>query len=246
MKLHILCDLHLEFEPFEPPDVGADVVILAGDTHIGDRGVSWAASAFGDTPVLYVMGNHEYYGKIYPKLLDRVRKAAEGTNVRVLEDEVAEIDGVRFFGSTLWTDFRLFGDPVLAGHACSEKVTDFKRIRMLPRYSKLRTADAAAIHARSKKALREASEEKQVDVVITHHAPSTKSLSEEFKDDLVSAAFVSDLDYLIERTGARLWIHGHTHAPFDYRIGETRVICNPRGYPDEPGTGFQADMIVEV
>jgi len=246
VKLHVLSDLHLEFAPFELPETDADVVVLAGDTDIGDRGVRWALETIKTKPVIYVMGNHEYYRQVYPKCLEEVRAVARGTNVHVLENESVAIDGVRFFGCTFWSDFRLFGDVELVEYACREKMNDFLAIRTLPKYSKLTPRFALGIHARSRRALAAAVKAGGLDVVVTHHAPSRRSLAQEFKDDLVSAAFVSDLDGVVAASGAKLWVHGHVHSSWDYMVGQTRVLCNPRGYPGEGGTKFSADLVTEV
>lgn len=246
MKLLALSDLHLEFEDFEPPATDTDVVTLAGDTHNGLDGIRWAIRSFSPTPVLYVMGNHEFYGETYQKVMERARTLAKGTNVRVLENETAVINGVTFFGCTLWTDFRMHNTPELDTHVCREKMTDFRRIRTLPHYSKLTPADTIRMHSDSKKALTSAQAKGTLDVVITHHAPSLRSVAEEHKDDPVSAAYASDLDYLVQSSNARFWIHGHIHESRDYVIGQTRVICNPRGYPDEPNHDFQGDLVLSV
>src|SRR5687768_7021553 len=110
MRISVLSDLHLEFAPYAPASVRADVIVLAGDIHVGVKGIQWAQSAFGDTPVIYVAGNHEYYRQSYPDHLKKMREAAEGTNVRFLENASTEIEGIVFLGCTLWTDFKLFGD----------------------------------------------------------------------------------------------------------------------------------------
>lgn len=100
MKLHILSDLHLEFAGFQPQPTDADVVILAGDTYPGDRGVQWAATNFPDMPVLYLLGNHEYYGYALPKLITDLNEAAQGTNVHILENDTIVFGDVEFWGCT--------------------------------------------------------------------------------------------------------------------------------------------------
>ena len=110
MKLHILSDLHVEFGDFVIPDVSADIVILAGDTHVGTRGVRWALDQKTEVPVIYVLGNHEFYQNKFPGLIDDLKREAEGTHVHVLENDVFELGGFRFFGCTLWSDMALFGD----------------------------------------------------------------------------------------------------------------------------------------
>ena len=137
MKLHILSDVHVEFGPYDAPETDADVVVLAGDIHVGRNGFDWAREQFPNKPVLYVLGNHEYYGKALPKFADKLRELAEGTNVHILEQDSLTLDGVTFLGCTLWTDFELFGDPRIAGYEAAQKMTDYKRIRVSPNYRRL-------------------------------------------------------------------------------------------------------------
>jgi predicted phosphohydrolase len=149
MRIHVLSDLHLGFGEFSPPRTDADVVILAGDIDQGLRGVRWARRSFGDMPVLYVIGNHEYYGQALPKLTGQF--IAEGADwpVRVLERSGVVLDGLRFLGCTLWTDLALYGDPYLAGVSLAQGMTDFRAIRVSPAYRRFRPSDAASLHRAS-------------------------------------------------------------------------------------------------
>ena len=250
MRIHVLSDLHLEFMDFTPPAVVCDVVILAGDINIGDKAIDWAVGHFSPTPVIYVLGNHEYYGKALPKLQDEMRRRCEGTNVHLLDDNALEIEGVVFLGSTLWTDFELFGgDPRLAGDHATRTLTDYRKIRVSPQFRKLRSIDTAVIHCRSRRWLSEAMAlhaNRRV-VVVTHHAPSLLSIPDRYATDLLSAAYASRLDDIVRAGRPRLWIHGHIHDSMDYVIGETRVLCNPRGYiPSEPNPNFNPALVVEL
>lgn len=110
MRIHVLSDLHLEFASFEPPPTEADLIVLAGDTHIGLRGVEWAARSFTAQPILYLAGNHEFYGQNAPDLVAKLRERGRELGVTVLSDEEVVIDGIRFLGATLWTDFELHDD----------------------------------------------------------------------------------------------------------------------------------------
>jgi hypothetical protein len=158
------------------------------------------------------------------------------------------VGDVVFLGCTLWTDFELFGNPKVAGYHATQTMTDYKKIRVSPSYRKLRSIDTAGIHYRSRAWLADQLETHRGArvVVVTHHAPSKRSLPEHFGEDLLSAAYVSHLDGFVERSGARLWVHGHVHTSRDYVIGDTRVVCNPRGYPDEYNPDFAADFIAKV
>lgn len=248
MKLLIYSDLHLEFAPFDPGPVSADLVILAGDIHTGLRGIEWAKQAFPDRPVIYLFGNHEYYGKAMPRLAEKAQEAISDSSVIHLDRTRWDHHGVRFLGCTLWTDFQLQGDQARAMYDAGEKMTDFKRIRVSPKYRRFRPGDALAEHVRSVNWLRKefATPFDGPTVVITHHAPSARSLPPGAGPDALSPAYASNLDDLVESSGAALWVHGHIHSKSDYLIGKTRVICNPRGYPDEPGQGFDPGLIIDV
>lgn len=251
LKLYILSDLHLEFGDFPVPKVDADVVVIAGDLHVGTRGLEWAAANLPPVPIIYVVGNHEYYRHSTPKLLRKLRATALQTDPRigVLERESVSIDGVTFLGATLWSDFELLGERSTGMSESARTMADFQLIRVDPEYRRLRPQDVADVHVETRQWLadelnrREGSEV----VVVTHHAPSLRSVAPEYRTDPVSSAFASDLEDLVTSSGASLWIHGHTHFVVDYRLGKTRVISNPRGYvPNDIADGFQPDLVVEM
>jgi predicted phosphodiesterase len=248
MRLHVLSDLHLEFAPFTSPEVSADVVILAGDIHLDAEAVPWALRTFPATPVVYVLGNHEFYGHALPKHIGTVKQRAQGSRVHVLENDLLVLGETVFLGCTLWTDFDLFGNPRIAGSHATQRMTDYRKIRVSPEYRWLRSIDTALIHRRSRSWL-----EGQLDqhrgkklVVITHHTPSPRSLAPSTAQDLTSAAYASELGGVVERSEARVWIHGHVHTSSDYVLGGTRVICNPRGYPDEYNANFAPELTINV
>ncbi len=247
MKIQILSDLHLEFDGFDAPATDADVVVLAGDIHVKFGGLDWAIEQFPDKPVVYVLGNHEYYGGALPKHTLAMQDRAAGSSVIVLENDAVDIGGIRFLGCALWTDFELYGDPRLAGYECTQKMTDFRKIRMQPRYNRMRSIDARGIHLRSRRWLAEEIGKSGLPtVVVTHHAPSAESLGPRSGDDLLDAAYASNLDQYLEQWKVPLWIHGHIHLSADYTIGKTRVVCNPRGYPGERNREFDPMLCVEV
>jgi len=239
MKLHILSDLHLEFSARHPPlhfpPTDAEVVILAGDIDNGTRGIDWAEATFPRQTVLYVPGNHEFYDNEWSAALTALReRAAASPNVRVLDGDQVTVDGVRFLGATLWTDFELYGEanraPAL--EQAQALVADFRAVRFGEQ--RLTPEQTIEFHQRAVDFL---SHELQQPfdgqtVVVTHHAPHAGSIHPRWKDSLVNAAFVSDLSRLMGR--APLWIHGHTHDSFDYRHNGTRVLANPMGYRKSP------------
>ena len=248
MKLHVLSDLHIEFLQFIFPCVESDIVILAGDIHVGINGVKWAIENIKNKPVIYVLGNHEYYGNTYPKLLFKMKEVAKGTNIHILENDFICIDNVVFLGCTLWSNFELFGDHQLAAYRASQQLADYKKIRVSPKYSKLKSIDTLIIHKKSINWLEESLKKINSSkiVVVTHHAPSKKSIPEQYKDDILSAAYASDLSDLVSSSQAFVWIHGHVHDSCNYEIGETKIICNPRGYPDEMNQFFDPELIVNI
>jgi len=247
MKILIFSDLHLEFGPFEPPENDADIVVLAGDTLPGLKGLEWAKQAFPDKTVLYVLGNHEYYGHAIPKLSNKLRQKALGSNVHILENDKFEIDGFKFLGCTLWTNFKLFGDANIARQEAQWLMNDYEKIRISPQFRKLRAVDTQILHSKSIGWIKsELDENRQKTIVITHHAPSRQSLAESSDIDLLNAAYASPLDELIINSGPTLWIHGHIHEPRDYKIGNTRIISNPRGYAFEESPSFRRELVVEV
>lgn len=247
MRIHVLSDLHTEFAPFDPPPVDADVVVLAGDIGVGLRGLEWARTAFGDTPVVYVAGNHEPYRHALPKLTDEIAHEAEGSNVHFLENRAVEVGGVRFLGCTLWTDFDLFGERVRSAASAQAAMNDFRMIRVAPSFRRFGPGDARTMHLRSVRWLQEHLEVPFAGptVVVTHHAPSLRSVAPARRADPLTAAYASDLEWML--TGmAALWIHGHTHHRVDYEIAGTRIVSNQRGYPDEEVGGFDPACVVEL
>jgi len=244
MKIQILSDLHLEFGTRDYDFPQADVLVLAGDIHTGINGIKWVLDKALKIPVIYVLGNHEYYRHSYPKLLNEIRDSIRGTSLYILENKAICLDGITFQGCTLWTDFQLTGKPALASYECEQRMNDYRLIRRDPTYSKLRPADTQLMHHQSVRWLEKSlsSSQTKSNVVITHHAPCIKSIPLEFQNDPISAGFASNLENLIRNAGPELWIHGHIHRACDYLIGGTRIVCNPAGYPFETIDGFKKEF----
>jgi predicted phosphodiesterase len=248
MKIQVASDLHQEFGKTDITFHNVDVVILAGDVNLGNKGIDWIKATIPDVPVIYVLGNHEYYKGTYPKTLKKIVEAATDTNVRVLENNAVVIDDVTFHGATLWTDFELLGNGRANGMICQERMNDYKMIRRDPTYSKLRSVDTYVIHKASMKWLEaslEASTTKK-NIVVTHHAPSIQSVIPEDRENVLSSAYASNLEPFILQHQPDFWIHGHIHVPARYQVGATTVLCNPHGYIDEPYKGFNPKLIIEV
>ncbi len=269
MKLHILSDIHLEYSKW-PDDIGindidADITILAGDIGEGLQGLEWAMTF--NRPVIYVMGNHEFYRQCpMPQLWQKARKLVANSNVHILDNQSTVIDGIRFLGATLWTDFKVLGDEHFEDNKrmAYEDIRDFRVIYMSwrdgmsseyegPTYrtaNLLEPQHTIAMHKDSREFLN-SELHKPADiswnktVVVTHHAPSALSLVEKVAASPIDAAYASNLDELVNK--AELWVHGHTHASVDYRVGKGRVVSNPRGYVGiEPVTNFNPDFVIEI
>jgi Icc-related predicted phosphoesterase len=162
---------------------------------------------------------------------------------------------VRIIAATLWTDFELFGatrqSAVMddAYHA----MNDFRMIQIVDGlrggFRLLTPSDLLRLHHESKTYIAGELEKSfdGVTIVMTHHAPSGRSVTEAFADDPLAAAYASDLEALIERTQPQLWVHGHIHTSSDYVIGRTRIVCNPRGYfPSDMNPDFDPGRVIEL
>lgn len=255
MRIWVFSDIHLEFgSRFQvtPPD-DIDVIVCAGD--VLDKGVvpsiEWL-STFADpaVPVIFVAGNHEFYRSF---LVDSIA-AAEALrdrypNVHFLDDRDVVLDDVLFSGATFWTDFRLFGrNPEVSMWAAEKGMNDYKQIRFQKKpFMKFKPIHSFRRHDASIKFLGESLGRGDVrkKVVVTHHAPSPRSISRWFRDDSLSPCYASDCEAFIREAEPDVWVHGHVHQCLDYTLGFTRVVCNPRGYPGE-ATGFDPGLVIDV
>jgi Icc-related predicted phosphoesterase len=272
MKIRIMSDLHLEFAPLFLESVGEDILILSGDIFISNLGIEVSKSYAKklNVPVLYIAGNHEYYRTKHRGAIslrehrgaishtwenlsnlmwesgakkDNIRKG----NVSFFDDTCIIYKGIRFIGSTLWTDMELFGYSYAVERIVQKSINDYRFI--WSDYNHLLTIDMVKTrHKKSldfiKNKLNENFDGKTV--IFTHHTPSWLSVPEEFRSDMVSAAYSSRLEDLILEKKPNIWIHGHTHNKFDYYIGDTRVICNPRGYHGYEDTGFDPNFVIDI
>lgn len=236
MKIQIASDLHLDllyqrfpaFRAVQPAD--ADVLVIAGDIHLHDAAVS--AFSGWPMPVVYVHGNHELYGSSRAAIVKQLREKSQGTQLHFLEQEEYVLNGVRFLGCCLWTDFMLFdGMREEAMQESDRCLMDFKRI-VNEDGTPFSAAHSILEHRQALEWLKRklAQPHEGTTVVVTHHAPHPGSIHARFEGNILNAAFVTDLGDLMRQYRPDLWIHGHVHDSFDYRIGATRVIANPRGY----------------
>lgn len=259
MRLLVLSDLHVEvwgdrLPLIDPVRRQPDAVILAGDIHTGSRAIQWATRIFPGLPVLYVMGNHEGYHERLDRVREDLRAACSASgHVHLLDCGELVLGSTRFLGATLWTDFRLHGGNVrqLAMLDAAAQLNDYRLVR-LENFGnrRLRPTDTALWHQKHKRwlATKLSKPFPGKTVVITHMAPSARSVPSHYTSHPLSPAFASRLDSLVEQ--ADLWIHGHLHDSVDYRIGNCRVVSNPCGYPrqgDLPeNSSFDPAFIVDL
>lgn len=262
MKLYVLSDLHVEFAPFAP-DLeaarAADVIVLAGDIHKGALGMAWARALFPGKPIIYVVGNHEFYKQHWDAHLLQLRVQAGLHGIHFLENDAVTIEGIRFLGTTLWTDFEYFGVSRRSQNMrlAENALNDFRLIAaepLAPDGSLLDPSDETQDPVYKTRARRLTAQhtllrhqasmtwlvaelakgEPDKTVVVTHHFPHKNSCSPKWSNDPVTAIFGSRLPNEV-LLGTSIWIHGHTHDSCDYRLGDSRrsvrVVCNPRGYP---------------
>ena len=254
MKIQIFSDLHVDVASNKPISImrGVDLVIVAGDTC---EGVLHAFDYLRQIvavpiPILMVLGNHEYYRRFIPHELALARSHAAGFNIHLLENDAIVLGGVRFVGATLWTDYRIFGESNQAAvmNACATGMNDHRRIGWQKQpWLRFRPQEAALLHHQSKTYLAEvlATPFPGPTAVISHHACHPGSIHPEFMSDHLTGAYASDLSTQIEAHQPTLWVHGHVHNSSDYRVGKTRIVCNPNGYGSE-NPDFDGALVVEV
>jgi len=261
MKIALLSDLHLESRKYsiDQAVLECDVIVLAGDIAPGRRGLLWAMDLLPYTKaeIIYVMGNHEFYHHDITQVRQQLKamcdayQSPEVNRVHLLDDSEVIIKGVRFLGSTLWTDFMLYG--LENQQDCMTDaglyLNDFRLIRN--GQWNFSPADSIELHRKSVAFLEH---KLKVDtyggttVVVSHHAPSFGSVVPRYAKDPISACFASNLDDLLGYS--KFWLHGHMHDSLDYTVNGTRIVCNPRGYGRHTGTqendNFNHALILEV
>jgi len=236
-KIQFASDLHLEFERSAADHLklqivrGTRVLVLAGDIHSDLDGIDTFVRPLAKrVPVIFVAGNHEYFTQEFDSHREALRAWAAGIpDVYFLENDSIEIDGVTFLGATLWSSFD-DARPALLKKSTS-MITDYAVIadRTDPR-GRLRPERILNENQQSivflERELR--ARDPARTVVVTHHASSLRSTRQKGED--WDCLYGSDYDALIQDCGPALWIHGHVHDSFDYTIGRTTIVCNPRGY----------------
>lgn len=254
IRVHLISDLHLEFGRWADRDAafldaGADVVLVAGDTHR----CQYAAERLVDIipthlPVAFVAGNHEHYdtglsveagNAMLRREATRLSAGRQAPIIFLQDDEVVLTVrgiGVRILGATLWTDMALYGNAARDAAVVARSLNDYAYIKGQDG-RRLTTDEVRLMHARSRAFLHGAlgTSFDGPTIVMTHHLPTERAINSRYAGDILNAGFASPCDDLIA-LGAALWVFGHTHSSFEARdAGGTLLACNPSGYPRTNG-----------
>jgi predicted phosphodiesterase len=241
--VQVLSDLHFEFHAdggrsfvasLDPR--GIDVLVLAGDIAVGDdigRALGLFAARYPDATLLYVHGNHEFYGSTRAAVTAVTRAAVAGhPNLVWLDGDVATIGGVRFAGAPLW-----FRHPGPA-EGLRARMNDFRLIADFEGWVYAENARAVSFFERELRA---------GDVAVTHYLPVRASVAPAFAESPLNPFFLCDVEPLVRARRPSLWVHGHTHASIDTTVGATRVVCNPFGYVRiEENAAFRERFTIDV
>ena len=256
-KIHLHSDLHLEVADIDLP--GGDLLILAGDIAVadyfdrpnskyGERFINFFQRVGRDyNQVLYVPGNHEHYRGNLSRSIAKIQSTLP-KNVFLADRGVFQYNDWTFLIATLWTDFNK-GNPITLS-IINGALNDFRLIRIGDDFDRFRPALALIEHNQTKEWLTNTLKhytDKKV-FVITHHAPSFFSIVEKYKHDFhMNGGYASDLsDLILNNPQIKYWAHGHIHAPQNYKIGDTTIIANPRGYAEHEKTGHNVNFMLEI
>ena len=243
LKLQIASDIHREFghNPLVP-NIGADVLVLAGDIgYAEDSTIEWIRDELAGRyeAILYVPGNHEFYGLDYHRANSHMEEMAMYGEYEWMNNKAVEVSGQRFVGTPLWANFCHEARSMLQAGAA---INDFHKIRY--NGDVLTPADMLDLHDEAKAFLLK--ETRPGDVVITHWPPTLKAAHPDYPMDGIARYFSADIPEVIEATRPTLWICGHTHHNVNFMLGETRILSNQGGYPHEHSVGYNPGLIVEV
>lgn len=271
MKLRIISDLHIDINKDYPLSYDDDVfTVICGDiSGYAEDTIEWVKGNIRKG--VFVEGNHIAYSGRYTVQESHLQLEScfpLGEDVSYLNNSHKVIGDVVFVGGTLWTNFRL-GYPLTISHTPEQMdeaicyasrnmmlsmlgMNDYRANRMPGRL--LEPMDTARWHLETRKYISGICDrypDKKI-VVVTHHAPSAKSLDSRYVDNALNPCYASDMDgFIINNPNIALWCHGHIHQPKDYMIDNTRILCNPRGYVawernGEQNDDFDKNLIVEI
>jgi len=262
MKILFQSDLHLEHREYKIPagdDEKNTIVVFCGDVapipqiERGDHTVFLDDVCNRFKHIIWVLGNHEFYGSDFSTGRTTLRSVTSHyKNLDIIEKETLIIDGVAFIGATLWTDMDNMSRSTMA--RAERHMNDYRMTTNIAANNgipiKLKVLDTINDHILAKAFIfDEITKQKNAGnktVVVTHHLPALSSVPAMYKCDKLNGAFTTELSNEIITTEANIWNHGHTHHACDYYLGNTRILCNPRGYPGEISCMFNPVLVVDI
>jgi Icc-related predicted phosphoesterase len=251
MKVKVLSDIHLEFGDFDPGN--GDVLVLAGDICTAScflfrSDAEYAARyirffercVLNYNKVFYVMGNHEHYNGIFEDT-ETVLRENLPDGITILQNQSEFYNGWHFVGATLWTNFKEGNKEVM--ERCGQMLNEYSYVWHKGVEKHITPADTLAENRNTVEWLKQCLPTLRGNVmVISHHPPSFKSIEADYVTKDTVAAYASDQEALMEHDNVKVWAHGHVHGSQSYRLNDTHVVCNPRGYhPDGLNPKFDAD-----
>lgn len=263
MKLRVLSDLHMEGHKFTYEPQGEEVLVLAGDIHTRNRHHEILDQVPPHIQVILVAGNHEYYHGNFQAVNKYLEELTNPDvvgncypNVHFLNNSSVVIDDICFFGGTMFTDFLLYGEAErwFAEHDANRYIADFHHIEVDQEdpYQQTNEKWQWSIQDHKDQYVKFNKEfdrwvkdcEGKTRVCVSHFMPSEMSIAPRWKNGALNPYFAVNNENRVQLVD--LWIHGHTHDSFDYMLGDTRVVCNPKGYGAENDGGFNQTLIVEI
>ena len=246
MKIKLLSDLHAEFQPFNYEYHGEDVVVLAGDIHVQNRHAEILDQIPNNVRIILIAGNHEYYGGDFNEVNEWLY-ALDYTypNLTYLHNNSVHINGVDFYGGTMFTDFDLYGwvGALECTKIAREGVADFRHIKKNGlRWTTMDHTDQHELFLKGLQPFLKEKHEKRV--VISHFMPTEQLTHPKWLGSDLNPFFTTNMEKHMGWDG--LWLCGHGHDSNDIKAGDTRVVLNPRGYPKENVYGFKPDLILEI
>ena len=236
MKIRLLSDLHHEFRPdtFKHQQFikhsGEDVTVLAGDIAVGANNVAQILDWFllaGHRKIVYVPGNHEFYGSYYTEVMQDLQAVCRARDVVLLQPGTKFVkNGVVFFGGTLWTNF---GEDAVAQMISGKMISDFRVIKQF------KTQMCKALYYNDEAWIKRVYDQypNHKKVIVTHFLPALECVHPKYLGSDINRYFANDLGSWIESLDNTTWLFGHTHDTMDITLGNTRLVCNPMGYPNE-------------
>lgn len=241
MKIQIFSDIHTGINYIDPEDIvkPADLYLDAGDTgELQETLDFYDNKIWKNKKVCFVAGNHTYYWNEYEKtnkFLRNLYKPTRKANVSFLQNRYIEYPDYVIIGTTLWTDYNLFGSKYNDMIYCRTKINDYRtifitnKLKMTPEYTTNLFKKSYEYLTKTVKKFH-----RKKCIILTHHTPSMESCLDIYRTDHTSSAFASSLEnFILDNPNIALWVHGHVHNSSDYMIGNTRIICNPLGYYNE-------------